>query len=215
MLNRTTSRRRGFAPLIVVVALAAVFWYLSDRQPPTDDNSAPATINTVKITASATETASVGSTRAPAQNDEASPSPIATKESEDVVLAEPAAAAVSITTPTDTTEAATLTVAPTRGPPDRIDGLPVITLEELPSEALDTLALIASGGPFPFRQDGVTFQNRERILPRKPAGYYREYTVVTPGASTRGARRIVAGAEGELYYTDDHYASFSRIWIIP
>jgi ribonuclease T1 len=71
--------------------------------------------------------------------------------------------------------------------------------------------LIQQGGPFPFARDGSTFQNRERLLPLKPASYYREYTVITPGANDRGARRIVAGAGGEFYYTDDHYASFREI----
>lgn len=90
--------------------------------------------------------------------------------------------------------------------------MPVITLAELPPEALETLLLIEEGGPFPFTRDGITFQNRERLLPQKPRDYYREYTVITPGESDRGARRIVAGDEGERYYTDDHYASF--FWII-
>jgi len=81
----------------------------------------------------------------------------------------------------------------------------------LPIEARQTLALIKAGGPFPYSQDGKTFQNREKILPRKQRGYYREYTVKTPGAKDRGARRIVAGRDGEYYYTDDHYRSFRRI----
>jgi ribonuclease T1 len=71
--------------------------------------------------------------------------------------------------------------------------------------------LIEAGGPFPYRQDGATFQNREGLLPSEPAGYYREYTVETPGSEDRGARRIIAGKGGELYWTDDHYASFTRI----
>ena len=205
-------RRGGFAPLIVVIALAVLFWYLSERQPPTQSDSASATTSTAEVAAFLDETALAVSTPVAATEDEAPPSPVAQEGSEAAALPEPAAAVVATSAPTDTPQAATPTAAPTRGPPVRIDGLPVITLEELPPEALKTLALIASDGPFPFRQDGVTFQNRERILPRKPTGYYREYTVITPGASTRGARRIVAGAEGELYYTDDHYASFSRIW---
>ena len=90
-------------------------------------------------------------------------------------------------------------------------GLPVIAFAKLPRQAQDTIRLIDRGGPFPYRQDGTVFQNRERLLPRHPSGYYREYTVVTPGESDRGARRIVAGAEGELYYTADHYASFKRV----
>ena len=80
----------------------------------------------------------------------------------------------------------------------------------LPAEARDTLALIARGGPFPHRQDGGIFGNREKHLPAKPHGYYREYTVDTPGLDHRGARRIItAGQPPEMYYyTDDHYDSF-------
>lgn len=82
----------------------------------------------------------------------------------------------------------------------------------LPSQARDTLALIDSGGPFPHRQDGATFQNREQRLPRREPGYYREYTVETPGSRDRGARRIIAGGDppDEFFYTDDHYGSFRR-----
>lgn len=80
----------------------------------------------------------------------------------------------------------------------------------LPPEAAQTLALIARGGPFPHRQDGGVFGNRERLLPPRPRGYYREFTVDTPGLGHRGARRIVTGGDPplEYWYTDDHYASF-------
>ncbi|MEZ5628008.1 MAG: ribonuclease domain-containing protein [Rhodocyclaceae bacterium] len=83
----------------------------------------------------------------------------------------------------------------------------------LPPEALTTLTLIERGGPFPYRKDGTTFHNRERLLPQKPRGYYREYTVPTPGERTRGARRIVTGGTPPeiYYYTADHYRSFRRI----
>lgn len=91
------------------------------------------------------------------------------------------------------------------------DGLLTIAFGDLPRQAQDTIRLIDRGGPFPYRQDGVVFQNRERVLRRQPSGYYREYTVMTPGESDRGARRIVAGDAGELYYTADHYASFKRV----
>ncbi|MEK7361917.1 MAG: ribonuclease domain-containing protein [Pseudomonadota bacterium] len=86
-----------------------------------------------------------------------------------------------------------------------------IALAALPREAHVTLALVRAGGPFPYAQDGRVFGNREKILPARQGGYYREYTVKTPGASDRGARRIVAGTSGEYYYTDDHYNSFRRI----
>lgn len=97
--------------------------------------------------------------------------------------------------------------------PARVNGFKTIAIHALPIEAQTTLKLIERGGPFPYRQDGQVFQNRERILPQKPSGYYHEYTVETPGSEDRGARRIVSGKQGELYYTDDHYNSFKVIWI--
>lgn len=94
-----------------------------------------------------------------------------------------------------------------------------VAIDELPREAVDTLAKIRKGEPFPYRKDGTVFGNREGHLPRRPRGYYAEYTVTTPGSRDRGARRIVAGrgttgdpaTSGEYYYTDDHYNSFRRI----
>ncbi len=86
-----------------------------------------------------------------------------------------------------------------------------IAVAGLPGEARQTIALIREGGPFPYERDGIDFGNFEKRLPAQPRGYYREYTVRTPGARDRGARRIVAGKGGELYYTDDHYQSFRRI----
>ena len=87
----------------------------------------------------------------------------------------------------------------------------VVELAELPPEARQTIALVRRGGPFPYERDGVAFGNFERLLPQRERGYYREYTVTTPGLRHRGARRIVSGRGGELYYTDDHYRSFRRI----
>ena len=86
-----------------------------------------------------------------------------------------------------------------------------VRFASLPPEARSTAELIKKGGPFPHQRDGVAFGNREKILPRRERGWYREYTVKTPGARDRGARRIVAGRDGTLYYTDDHYRSFKRI----
>jgi ribonuclease T1 len=91
-----------------------------------------------------------------------------------------------------------------------------MVLSQLPPEAQGTFRKIQSGGPFPYRKDGVVFGNRERLLPQYPRGYYREYTVPTPGSRDRGARRIVCGgrepvAPDACYYTDDHYASFRLI----
>ena len=86
-----------------------------------------------------------------------------------------------------------------------------VALAQLPEEARATVELIRKRGPFPYAKDGSVFGNREGILPKQKRGYYREYTVKTPGLRTRGARRIVAGAPGEYYYTEDHYNSFRRI----
>ncbi|MBC2865151.1 ribonuclease domain-containing protein [Streptomyces mexicanus] len=87
-----------------------------------------------------------------------------------------------------------------------------ICYSDLPSQAHDTLDLIDRGGPFPYEEDGSVFQNREGVLPRQSTGYYHEYTVVTPGSPTRGARRIVTGEKyQEDYYTADHYATFDLI----
>ncbi|MCX5213069.1 ribonuclease [Kitasatospora sp. NBC_00240] len=82
---------------------------------------------------------------------------------------------------------------------------------KLPTPARSTLALIAAGGPYPYRSDGIVFENRESRLPRQRTGYYHEYTVVTPGSQDRGTRRVVTGAVGEQYWTADHYASFQEI----
>jgi ribonuclease T1 len=86
-----------------------------------------------------------------------------------------------------------------------------IAYAALPPEAQQTLQLIRKGGPYPYQRDGVAFGNYERLLPQRNRGYYREYTVATPGAKNRAARRIIAGQIGEYYYTDDHYRSFRRI----
>ena len=97
-----------------------------------------------------------------------------------------------------------------------VAGAAAVSLAELPAEGLQTYRLIHQGGPFPFEKDGTVFGNRERQLPRQARGYYREYTVRTPGARDRGARRIVCGGEvptrpEACYYTADHYASFRVI----
>jgi ribonuclease T1 len=91
-------------------------------------------------------------------------------------------------------------------------GMGAIAQANLPAEARDVIRRIDAGGSFQYRQDGVTFQNREGLLPSEPSGYYREYTVATPGVVDRGARRLILGRQGELYYTPDHYRSF--LWVI-
>lgn len=86
-----------------------------------------------------------------------------------------------------------------------------VTLAELPGEVRATLQLIKQGGPFPYARDGLVFKNFEQILPKQARGYYREYTVKTPGVRNRGARRIVCGILPECYYSGDHYRTFKRI----
>jgi ribonuclease T1 len=100
--------------------------------------------------------------------------------------------------------------------PVSLDAMATVRLSDLPTQARDTERLIRQGGPFPYAKDGTVFGNRERLLPRKPRGHYREYTVRTPGSRDRGARRIVCGGEQPrepeaCFYTQDHYASFQRI----
>lgn len=99
--------------------------------------------------------------------------------------------------------------------PYSAESVAVVTLASLPVQARQTEQLIRAGGPFPYDKDGSVFGNRERLLPRHDRGYYREYTVPTPGSRDRGARRIVCGGPARTpdacYYTDDHYASFRRI----
>lgn len=83
----------------------------------------------------------------------------------------------------------------------------------LPSQAQHTIALIQTGGPFPDPEDGEVFRNDQHLLPAEPRGYYHEYTVATPGESTRGPRRLITGGGGQFYYTADHYRSFRRVLV--
>ena len=91
--------------------------------------------------------------------------------------------------------------------------LPAVAEADLPPEARTTLHLIDRGGPFPYRRDGVVFKNLERLLPQQQRGYYREYTVPTPGSRDRGARRIITGEQppAVFYFTADHYRSFRSV----
>lgn len=91
------------------------------------------------------------------------------------------------------------------------DGLPTIREDQLPSEAQHTLNLIDAGGPFPFRRDGIVYHNNSGALPHHEDGWYHEYTVVTPGVSGRGPRRIVCGSDAACFWTADHYSTFRRI----
>jgi ribonuclease T1 len=99
--------------------------------------------------------------------------------------------------------------------PQQSDLQATVLVAELPRQGQETYRLIRQGGPFPYDKDGSVFGNRERLLPLEKRGYYREYTVKTPGSRDRGARRIVCGGRPQTpdacYYTSDHYASFRKV----
>ncbi len=90
-------------------------------------------------------------------------------------------------------------------------GLLAVALSSLPRQAQDTYDLILAGGPYPYRQDGQVFGNREALLPAADYGWYREYTIPTPGSADRGAQRFVVSGDQVFFYTDDHYDSFSEV----
>ncbi|MFI1101560.1 ribonuclease domain-containing protein [Streptomyces melanogenes] len=90
-------------------------------------------------------------------------------------------------------------------------GTPTVRASQLPPEAQQTLKLIDQGGPFPYAKDGTVFGNFEKALPQQKRGYYHEYTVTTPKSRDRGARRLVTGQSGEVYYTGDHYKTFKAV----
>lgn len=120
-------------------------------------------------------------------------------------LAEPA---------TQPTTGATSGAVDSQAAQERVDpasGLDWINEADLPPEAVEILALIDAGGPYDYDKDGSVFGNFEGLLPERQRGWYREYTVETPGLNHRGARRIVTGGEDEFYWTADHYESFERI----
>lgn len=126
-------------------------------------------------------------------------------------LAVPAAAsAVLLSSPTTAAAASPVALAPVTTTVVSPAALSQVCYGALPSQAHTTIDLINQGGPFPFPQDGQVFQNREHVLPSAPLGTYHEYTVITPGSSDRGARRIVTGRTDD-YYTADHYVTFRII----
>ncbi|MFI0811525.1 ribonuclease domain-containing protein [Streptomyces echinatus] len=101
--------------------------------------------------------------------------------------------------------------APGVSAPEWARGMTIVREARLPAEARRTLALVDRGGPYPYSRDGIVFGNFEGRLPKHRRGYYHEYTVRTPGSRDRGARRIVTGQGGEIYYTDDHYETFRAV----
>lgn len=130
--------------------------------------------------------------------------------STDVVATSTASVGATPTAASTGDASPTTTSGPTTARTPR-SGLPTIAESRLPTQARDTLVLIHAGGPFPYDKDGAVFQNRERILPRQPTGYYHEYTVPKPGESDRGPWRLVAGDDGDVYWTADHYDSFQQV----
>ena len=171
--------------LVVIVLLALVLWWV-DEGGGDEQPGAGATQE-----ASASTAASPTPTTTPPDRPSASPTPSARP-----------------TTPSSRP-------TPSAGSVPGVDpesGLDVVVPGDLPAEAREVLADIDDGGPYEFDQDDTVFKNYEGILPAAQVGYYREYTVPTPGLGHRGALRIVVGGEEFFYWTDDHYASFARIW---
>ncbi|WP_285028722.1 ribonuclease domain-containing protein [Mycolicibacterium sp. lyk4-40-TYG-92] len=128
----------------------------------------------------------------------------------------PACAKNSVTLTGPPPTAASHVPSPGPSPTQSKSGLPVCQLSSLPAETATTVNLIHHGGPFPSSRDGIVFGNFERRLPNQQRGYYHEYTVPTPGAKTRGTRRVITGGEPptnppEFYYTGDHYETFCQI----
>jgi ribonuclease T1 len=126
-----------------------------------------------------------------------------------------AACGTHTTSPTTGTGTATgnqaTPTATTTPPPAWAAHLPGVDATALPAQGQQTLNLIDAGGPYPYARDGIVFGNYEGLLPKQKRGYYHEYTVPTPGRSDRGARRIVTGQDGEIYYSDDHYRTFKAV----
>lgn len=177
--------------VLMLVGLGAGVWLLSRLGDTTVEAEVPTEQQLLGTTTAApTTTVRAGATSAP-------------KAGAASTTTERAAAATTTTARTATTT--------TARPAKDATGLTIVTPAQLPVEARQTLALIAKGGPYPYDRDGIVFQNREGLLPKKASGYYREYTVITPGERDRGARRIIAGSGGERYYTADHYESFVRV----
>ena len=171
--------------LVLVLALALGIWLISGRTSDTPTSAGDQTGATPTAPLSSAEPSSAPSTESvqPSQSPSATEAP----------TSEPAESA---------------TTAPAVDPDS---GLPTVYLLDLPPEAAETVQVIDNGPPYPYDKDGSTFGNYEGRLPDYERGYYQEFTVETPGSDDRGARRIVEGAEAELYWTDDHYESFSRI----
>lgn len=195
----STRLRRGLEFGLGLIILIGLIWFNnlpSSDQPPSPTTTASIEISSRGLPSSTPQQA----TSRPRQTAVATAKP----------TTRPRQTAIPTTRP-QPSPAAAPTARATRTPERDSAGLRYVAFGDLPIQAQETIELIEQGGPFPYSKDGAIFNNREQILPSKPRGYYREYTVETPSSADRGARRIVAGDNGELYYTDDHYASFRRV----
>jgi len=184
---------RRLIGLFLAVGAAVLMWWTQgdDGRADPDDTIAPETT----VTNNLATTPIPSTTEAPATSSDIT--------LETVTVTEVTVTEVTVTEPSDDTAVTPTTFVD--------DGIESIDVDSLPSQAGDTLELIDTDGPFPYDQDDGVFQNREGILPSRYDGYYREYSVETPGSDDRGARRIITGADGEIYYTEDHYESFWRV----
>lgn len=218
MTKRSSDAQRrqwiGILAALLLIAIGVAAWALlqgATHAPPAAPAAAPTLAPATHETTSSPQPAATAVPTpvrpAAAATVAGTASPTATARQATATSSRPAATPTARPAATATSAAGGLVIA-TPLPGDRMR---TIRLEQLPAEAHETIRLIARGGPFPYRQDGAVFENREGRLPRKPTGYYREYTVITPGSADRGARRLVRGEQGELYYTDDHYNSFRRV----
>lgn len=178
-------RSIGAVALVLVLALALGIWLINGRSPGTPTSAGDQTGVTSTSPSNSPEPSAAPSAESvqPSQSDSSTGAP----------ASDPAGEA---------------TTAPAIDPDS---GLPTVYLLDLPPEAAETVQVIDNGPPYPYDKDGSTFGNYEGLLPDYERGYYQEFTVETPGSYDRGARRIVEGADAELYWTDDHYASFLRI----
>lgn len=182
-------------PFVVVVCVAALAWRNGQSGPQDQTSAAAATASSL-----GTETGPVGAK--PGGSGLGNGASTGREGATSSTTRSPSAGQTTSSAPSTSRQAQ---------PPTTRKGDRLIALSALPSQAQQTWRLIQRGGPFPYDRDGVVFENRERLLPSRARGYYHEYTVETPGEDDRGARRLITGDKGELFYTDDHYGSFSVV----
>ncbi len=195
-----TPRAAGVGSTVTAVVVALLVWWLQGEGGTTPTADEPTT-SPSSYSASAEPTPGATASSSQSAGTPAPTAPTASAPLETLTVSGSDEFVVPGDDPTDAMPAT-----------DPDSGLPYVALADLPPEAAETVDLIDAGGPFPYDKDGSTFGNYEGLLPDHESGYYEEYTVETPGSPDRGARRIVAGAAGELYWTADHYESFERIW---